>query len=210
MPVSSTKAERHWRRLALAAFAGLAVIVVALQVTRPDAGERGPLLGPSFGLKDNIEQNIGGWFGGVGLQNPTDSEIEITAVWALDPSNMLALGPAFRGRGTPDPVIWPEINPRRLEITPLATDAVLAPHSESLDNSLIIRFDLDATEAVGILRGFRIDYRYLGETYSLYIDAYHCVAPDAAYDAGCSDPFPGPMSQDEASGLALVSIPFAK
>lgn len=152
-----------------------------------------PLGAPWYGLTDNLQDNMGGWFGGLVFENATDSPIWIEGVYILDPRGDIGFGPVLRGRGTPDPVIWPAIDSDRLTTAPLAEDNVFEASSGPLENSIIIRFDLDPAAPAGTIRGFRIDYSHAGESYALYVDAYNCVASAVSFEAACSDPIPEPL-----------------
>lgn len=190
--------------LAATALAVAAVVIVSTnrEASRIEHGPGSePLNAPWYGLTDNLQSNTGGWLGGLVFENTTDSAISIEGVWILNPRGAIRFGPVLRGRGTPDPVIWPTIDSDRLTTSPLAQDNVFEASSTFLENSIIIRFDLDPTAPAATISGFRVDYSHAGKSYALYVDAYNCVASDVSFDAACSEPIPDPLPLSDVLDL---------
>ena len=207
-----SRSRRH--RHAFAVLAIIALVMAGAAATRlrfatTDHGPMAePLYSPWWALTDNLQANRSGWFGLV-FRDPIAHDIVITGLWGLGVSDNLELGPAMRGRGTADPVIWPDIDADRLTVAPLAGDNVFAAGSSSLDNALIVGFHV-VEPGGGELQGFRIDYRYRGRSYRLFLDTYHCVAGADHYTRGCPSTIPDPMGWRNVAKLEATPIPFAQ
>ena len=201
------------RTLAALTFATVLVVAGATAAHRRfatvDHGPMSPpLYSPWWALTDKLGNDQGGWFGLV-FRDQIGHDITITGLWGLGVSANLELGPVMRGRGTADPVIWPEIDPSRLGVTPLSTDNVFVAGSSSLDNALLVAFEVVGPGG-GELQGFRIDYRYRGRAYRLVLDTYHCVAAEVHYERGCPESIPEPIGWHEVAKLDATPIRFAE